>query len=352
MVMAMRHGMLPRTLHVDEPSAQVDWSEGEVSLLASRCRGNASGAPRRAGVSSFGISGTNAHVILEEARRTTGGPRWCARCRRSPPALAASSTVAAGPQVASTVMPWVISGRGAQALRAQAQRLREHLKANPDLDAGDVGYSLARLQGGAESIVRLWLGRSRGELLGGVGALARGVGVDGVVRGVVGVGGERVAFLFTGQGSQRVGMGRELYGVFPVFRDAFDEVCGGLDVCLGCSLRDVVLWGWGWGWWYGFALMGRCLRRRVCLRWRSRCLGCWRVGVRPDFVIGHSVGELVAAYVAGVFSLEDACRLVAARGRLMGALPGGWRDGRGCGFLRRRRLVRLLGLRVVLRWLR
>ncbi len=210
MVEALRRETLPKTLHVEEPSREVDWSAGAVSLLTHAEPWRRGRRPRRVGVSSFGISGTNAHMILEEAPPDDGRSAMVRPVQEeSPPALAASSTVAAGPQVASTVMPWVISGRGAQALRAQAQRLREHVMANPDLDAGDVGYSLA-LSRAALRDRAVVVGGSRGELLGGVGALARGVGVDGVVRGVVGVGGERVAFLFTGQGAQRVGMGREL----------------------------------------------------------------------------------------------------------------------------------------------
>ncbi len=309
MVMALRHARLPRTLHVDQPSTRVDWSAGNVALLTDEVPWERGERPRRAGVSAFGISGTNAHVILEEAPAP----------RSEPPSPSPSSP-----------LPWVLSGSDAQALRRQAGRLREFVAGEGDLGAADVGRSLAARTALAQRAVVV--GADREELLAGVGAFAHGDG--GQVAGE----GRRVAFMFTGQGAQRVGMGRELYGTFPVFRAAFDEVCTHIDPELGRSLREVVFGesgetasassaGKGGG---EQAVAGASVLDGTAFAQPAlfalevalhRLLEAW--GVRPDFLIGHSIGELAAAHVAGVFSLPDACRLVAARGRLMGALPEG-----------------------------
>ncbi len=301
MVMAMRHGLLPRTLHVDEPSRQVDWGAGQVALLTKEQPWQRNGRPRRAGVSSFGISGTNAHVILEEAQ--------------------ADEPYAREPGSGSLpeISAWVLSGRGTRGLHAQAQRLGGFLAGNPKLGLADVAFSLAMRPVFEDRAVVL--GGDREGLLGGLGALAGGEVLGGLCGRVVEGG---LVLLFTGQGAQRVGMGRELYGVFPVFRAAFDEACGYLDSGLGGSLREVVFGGGalaveGEGVLDGTAWAQPALfALEVAL---YRLVEAW--GVRPDFLIGHSVGELAAAHVAGVFSLEDACRVVVARGRLMGALPGG-----------------------------
>ena len=293
MVMALQHGRLPRTLHVGRPTSQVDWDAGAVALLTEEQPWQPGGRPRRAGVSSFGISGTNAHLIIEEA-----------------PAPVSAAAPERGP---AGVLAWVLSGRGSDGLRAQAQRLREHLSGAPELDPADVALSLAG-RPLLESRAAV-LGESREELLEGLAGLAEERTPKDVVQAITQDG--RLAFLFTGQGSQRVGMGRDLYRAFPVFRAAFEETCTQLDVHLGRSLREVVfeeesvLEGTAWAQPALFAL-------EVAL---FRLVQAW--GVRPDFLIGHSVGELAAAHVAGVFSLEDACRLVVARGRLMGALPAG-----------------------------
>ncbi|MEU1022097.1 type I polyketide synthase, partial [Streptomyces sp. NPDC005904] len=200
MVLAMRHGELPRTLHVDEPSRQVDWSAGAVELLTEQRAWPESDRPRRAGVSSFGVSGTNAHVIVEEA-----------------PALEAATTESdepAAPAVALPVVPWVVSGRGAQALRGQAARLLSRVEGDAGLSPVDVGWSLASARSAFEHRAVV-VGDGRDALRVGLGALARGESSPGVVVGQ-GVGSGRLAVLFSGQGSQRVGMGRELYGQFPV----------------------------------------------------------------------------------------------------------------------------------------
>ena len=284
MVMALQHGVLPRTLHADEPSPQVDWAAGAVQLLTEPVPWRENGRVRRAAVSSFGISGTNAHLILEQAPAVV------------PPALSAPR-----------VVPWVLSARTPEALRVQAARLVEHLTAREDLDPAAVGYSLAvgRAGFGVRAAV---VGRGRDELLAGLRNLPEPSGDAG--------GG--LAFLFSGQGAQRLGMGRALYSAYPVFSSALDAVLDALDEHLEQPLRPVF-----------FGDDPELLKQTVHAQTGLfalevalfRLFESW--GVRPDHVVGHSIGELAAAHVAGVLSLADAARLVAARGRLMNALPAG-----------------------------
>ncbi|WP_393063800.1 type I polyketide synthase [Streptomyces sp. LN549] len=299
MVMALQHRTLPQTLHVDEPTPQVDWTAGAVELLTeARAWEEVEGRPRRAGVSSFGISGTNAHVIVEEA-----------------PALPSSS--GEGPVVVPVAVPWVVSGRSVEGLRAQAGRLLARVEGDLGLSVVDVGASLV----GTRSVFEhraVVVGGGREELLGGLAGLAAGEPSASVITGAAAGPAGGVGVLFTGQGAQRVGMGRGLYEAFPVFADVLDEVCGAFDELLGGSLREVMFEG-------PAGVLDRT-------EWAQPALFAVEValfalaeswGVRPELVAGHSVGELAAAYVAGVWSLSDAVRVVAARGRLMGVLPSG-----------------------------
>ncbi|MFI9802962.1 type I polyketide synthase [Streptomyces sp. NPDC052301] len=285
MVMALRHGVLPRTLHVDEPTPHVDWSAGDVRLLTEAVEWPESDRPRRAAVSSFGISGTNAHVIVEQAP--------------------ASEELPPVPD-SGAVVPWVLSGRTEAALRAQAERL---LSLAPEMDGqpADIGFSLATTRSAMEHRAAV-VGEDRNELLEGLRALATGSPSTRVVRGEPGTVG-KVGFLFSGQGSQRIGMGRELYASYPVFAAAYDEVCARLDVPVDVDSEELNQTG---------CTQPALFAVEVAL---FRLLESW--GVRPDYVAGHSVGEIAAAHVAGVLSLEDAARLVSARARLMQALPAG-----------------------------
>ncbi|MFI1742813.1 type I polyketide synthase, partial [Streptomyces sioyaensis] len=295
MVLALQHGVLPQTLHVNEPSSHVDWSVGNVRLLTEAVEWPEGDRPRRAGVSSFGISGTNAHTIIEEAPVT-------------------DETAEREESLKLPAVPWVISGRDEAGLTAQARRLLTHLdECRPD--AADVGFSLATSREVFDHRAVLLVDEHETAVQ-GLSALAEGRKAAGVVRGTKGRG--RSAFLFTGQGAQRLGMGWELYDTFPVFADAFDAVCACFDGELESSLRGVV-----------FGEDAEALNRTGFTQPALFAVevALFRLvesfGVRPDFVMGHSIGELVAAHVAGVWSLEDACRLVAARARLMQALPAG-----------------------------
>ncbi|WP_324617148.1 type I polyketide synthase [Streptomyces sp. NRRL S-37] len=302
MVMAMRHGVLPATLNVDAPSDQVDWTAGSVALLTEQREWTATGRPRRAGVSSFGISGTNAHVIVEQAPATAP----------TAPAVPDGADDA-GPVPAPVVVPWLLSARDQDALRAQAGRLLAHVEeAGADAPRPlDVAYSLATTRTAFEHRVAV-VGADRDGLLAALGAVARGEEPATTAREGL------LAVLFPGQGSQRPGMGRDLYERFPVFAEAFDAVCAGLDEHLERPLREVV-WGDDEDALNATAYAQAALFALGTALYRL----AESFGVVPEYVAGHSVGEITAAHVAGVFTLEEACALVAARGSLMQALPAG-----------------------------
>ncbi|MEV5084137.1 SDR family NAD(P)-dependent oxidoreductase, partial [Streptomyces sp. NPDC056159] len=302
MVMAMRHGVLPRTLNITEPSSHVDWTAGAVELLTEQTEWPETERVRRAGVSSFGISGTNAHVILEQPAKVIQG-------------TVVAASVPEADAVEPSVVPWVLSGRSPEALRDQAARLLTHVRLTPGLRPADVALSLAT-QRSLFAHRGVVLATEHEETVHALAALASGEPHPSVATGTPTSG--RRAALFSGQGSQRLGMGRELYGRFPAFAEALDAVLAVLDGELGGSLREV-MWGEDAG------LLNET-------GWTQPALFAVEValyrlvesfGVTPDFVAGHSIGEIAAAHVAGVFSLEDAARLVAARGRLMQALPAG-----------------------------
>ncbi|MET0237506.1 MAG: type I polyketide synthase [Kibdelosporangium sp.] len=282
MVEAMRHGVLPRTLHVDSPSPQVDWSAGNVQLLTSAH--DWTSATRRAGISSFGLSGTNAHVIIEQAP--------------------AAEPVAPGPDL--PMVPLVLSGRTPAAVAEQATRLLSYL----DEQAEDLGYSLATGRAALEHRAVV-LGADQADIEHGLTELGRGGNAPGLIRGPGRFTG-LTAFLFTGQGSQRLGMGKELYSAYPVFASALDAVLAHLDV------RDAIFGSDPDALDQTGNAQPALFAIEVAL---YRLIESW--GCTPDYLAGHSVGEIAAAHVAGVLSLEDACALVAARGRLMQALPAG-----------------------------
>jgi acyl transferase domain-containing protein/D-arabinose 1-dehydrogenase-like Zn-dependent alcohol dehydrogenase/acyl carrier protein len=281
MVMAMRHRVLPPTLHVDRPSELVDWSSGSVELLTEARPW--SGPAMRAGVSSFGISGTNAHVILEQ-----------------PPAVEVAEPVAV------EVVPWVLSARSEQGLRTRARQLVDYLQNNPELEAAEVGRALARGRGGLSTRVGV-IGVDRDSLLAGLLAVSRDEETTSVYYGRSAAGG--VALVFPGQGSQRGGAGRELYEKSPVFARAVDEVCAELDPHLDRGLLDV--------------LFSDALDQTVYAQAALFAVGVGIAavlehhGVAIDYVAGHSLGEVTAAYVGGLWSLPDACRVLAARAGLM-----------------------------------
>ncbi|TGB08564.1 type I polyketide synthase, partial [Streptomyces palmae] len=313
MVMALRHGKLPATLHAKRPTPAVDWSGGAVRLLAEPVDWPGGERPRRAGVSSFGISGTNAHLIVEEAPEPEPGQR--------PAPDRAGTAAERGAAPAGTVRPWVLSARSATGLRAQAEALAGHLAARPELSDADVGWSLAATRSALEHRAVL-LGEDRERLCAGLAALAEGRDQAGVVRAQAPARIGGTAFLFTGQGSQRPGMGAQLHRVYPVFAAALDEACAALDPLLEHPLRELLLDPEGAG---GAGALDRTEVTQAALFAVEVAL--YRLvesfGLVPGYLTGHSVGELVAAHVAGVLSLSDAARLVAARGRLMAALPAG-----------------------------
>ncbi|MFF8838690.1 SDR family NAD(P)-dependent oxidoreductase [Streptomyces sp. NPDC015130] len=328
MVLAMRHGTLPKTLHADEPSPHVDWANSGLALVTEPVDWPAGSGPRRAAVSSFGISGTNAHVVLEQAPEEPGVAR---------PVDADGPTEADGPHEAVEApgayrpghLPWVLSAKDEQSLRGQAAALHAWLS-EPGTAAGlsdadapgrlrDVGHALATSRTAFAHRAAVTAADLDG-FLEGLATLAGGgtsahVHLDTARDGTT-------AFLFTGQGSQRPGAGRELYERHPVFARALDEICAQFDGHLELPLIDVMFAPEGS---VEAALLDETRYTQCALFALEvalfRLVESW--GMRPAALLGHSVGEIAAAHVAGVFSLADAARLVAARGRLMQELPAG-----------------------------
>ncbi|MFI0723143.1 SDR family NAD(P)-dependent oxidoreductase [Streptomyces sp. NPDC021224] len=298
MVFALRHGLLPRTLHVSDPTHQVDWSQGSVRVLSEARPWPDAGRPRRAGVSSFGMSGTNTHVVVEQAPPAE-------------PAAPAKAPEATGP----AAVPWLVSGRGEAALRAQAARLREFLAARPDADPAGVGYGLACTRA-AQSHRAAVVAADRDTLLAGLGSIAAGAPGGRVVTGVPGTG--ATVFVFPGQGSQWAGMALELAAASPVFAGHFRTCCAAVERFADYSVEAVlrgdpdapslervdvvqpVLWA---------------VMVALAELWRS-------YGVEPAAVVGHSQGEIAAACVAGILGVEDAARVVVLRSRALPELSG------------------------------
>ncbi|WUV09498.1 SDR family NAD(P)-dependent oxidoreductase [Amycolatopsis sp. NBC_01488] len=289
-VLSLNNGVLPQTLHVDQPTRQVDWSAGQVELLTERRPWERNGHPRRGAVSCFGLSGTNAHVILEEAP----DPEDAVEAPRDDAAI-----------------PFVLSGRTPQALRAQAVRLLADLDENP-AQLLDVAATLAAGRTHLDHRAAV-VARDRDELVAALRGFADGEpgALTGVARGET-----STAFLFSGQGSQRPGMGHEL-AKYPAFAQAYAETCAELDRHLDRPIREVIDTD-------ADALSQTGNTQAALFAFEValfRLVASW--GLVPDAVCGHSIGELAAAHCAGVLSLADAAKLVAARGRLMQALPVG-----------------------------
>nr|ALI94179.1 AslA [Streptomyces sp. XZQH4] len=351
MVMAMRHGVLPRTLHVDRPSTHVDWSTGAVELLAETRQWPETGHPRRAGISSFGIGGTNAHIVIQQAPVEDAEASDWAATRELAPGIGSATTpeqahaddaapatdlVSSGattlppvpvpvpmPVPVSVPVPVPVSARTAAALRAQAGRLAHFVEARPELALTDTAHALATTRAQLDHRAVL-LATDRQQLADALRALGEGTPTAGTVTGSPSEG--KLAFLFTGQGSQWAGMGRELAQRHPLFRNAFTAACEAverhLDGHLERPLHEVVFAEPGTA---QAALLDRTLYTQTGLFALEtalfQLLASW--GVRPDLVAGHSVGEISAACAAGVLDLAEAGELVAVRARLMQALPEG-----------------------------
>ncbi|MFF4281601.1 type I polyketide synthase [Streptomyces kronopolitis] len=307
MVQALEQGLLPRTLHVEEPSPHVDWSAGAVRLLTEPVPWPLTGRPRRAAVSSFGASGTNAHLVLEQA----------------PPAPAERDRTDE-PSVADGPLPWVLSGRGPRGLSGQAARLREFTETDARADTGtEAGTATVDAAGIGLGL----LGRSalehRGVVVGAVAALpagldllAQGEGGPGVVRGAARAGG--TVFVFPGQGSQWAGMARELSASSEVFRNRLAACDEALSTYVDWSLTEVLDGAEG-----APGLERADVVQPVLFAVMVALAELWRsFGVEPEAVVGHSQGEVAAACVAGALSLEDAARVVALRSQAIARVAG------------------------------
>ncbi|WP_280528482.1 type I polyketide synthase [Streptomyces griseomycini] len=302
MVMALHHGQLPATLNITKPSELVDWTTSGIELLTEpRPWPTQENKTRHAGVSSFGISGTNAHVILTE-----------------PPTEPATPGTDPGDDVSTPL--WVLSGPTEPALRAQAAALVDALDTLDDVSTRDLGRALATTRASLDHRAAV-TAEDRAEAVAALAALGRGEPHSALTLGTARPD-DGLAYLFTGQGSQRVGMGSELYETEPVFAAALDAVCRELDACRGSvpgtpPIREVMF--------HDAEALDRTENTQSALF--ALQVALFRLlehrGLAPDAVLGHSIGEFAAAHVAGILTLPDACALVTARGRLMQALPPG-----------------------------
>ncbi|WP_428842095.1 SDR family NAD(P)-dependent oxidoreductase, partial [Mycobacterium riyadhense] len=302
MICALNHDTLPPTLHVDQPSPHVDWSAGTVRLLSEPTAWTDTEHPRTAAISSFGISGTNAHVIVQQAP--------CA------PAIPKPEVVSPG---APPLRLWPVSSRSPAALAAQADRLHQHLLEHPDLDLTDVAHSLAttRTQHPYRAVITTSAASDtpRQDLLAGLHALRTGRHHPSLTQNHLAHQGKTV-FVFPGQGAQYPSMGTHLYRHHQVFGDALDEVCAAFDRHLEVPLREIVFAAPG-------TALAQLLQQTAYAQPALFAIGVamhatlTHIGITPDCLLGHSIGELTAAHLAGVFSLPDAAVLVSARGRLM-----------------------------------
>ncbi len=302
--LAVKHGVIPPSLHFERPNPELGLEATPFRVVGELRGWQEEGRPRRAGVSSFGIGGTNAHVVLEQAPQSLVGMRTAGGDR-------------------SPSRPWqllLLSAKSAAALDAATARLAGHLERHPELDLADVAHTL-RVGRRTFTHRRAIVCRDRAEAV----AALRGLDPAEVLTHAAArgsrAGGRPVAFLFPGQGAQHPGMGAELYREEPVYREALDRCCALFASELGFDLRELLHGD-------GPAAAERLLRTEVtqpalfAVEWAlAQLWSSW--GVKPQAMLGHSIGEYVAACLAGVFTLEEAVTLVAARGRLMGSLPTG-----------------------------
>ncbi|OBF26996.1 hypothetical protein A5724_02755 [Mycobacterium sp. ACS1612] len=297
-VEAMRHGIVPATLHLDSPTPQVDWSAGTIEVVGEARAWPATDQPRRAGISSFGVSGTNAHIILEQAPATPSGAVRNGSRNGTP-----------------HVVPWTLSATTPTALAAQAARLREFVETESDLDVVDIAQSLTRRTAFEHRAVAV--GDNRDELLGGLAAIEQSAPALNVVTGRASTD-TKTVFVFPGQGSQWWGMATELMATSPVFAEEMRACDAAFAEYVDWSLLDVVL---------GVAdptVLDRVdIVQPVLFAVMVSLAAQWRaLGVHPDAVIGHSQGEIAAAYVAGALTLSDAARVVTLRSKAIRAIAG------------------------------
>jgi acyl transferase domain-containing protein len=307
-VMAMREGLLPPTLNVDRPSSKIDWGAGSIELLTESRPWPAGERTRRAAVSSFGLTGTNAHLILEEAplseaHADAGDPR--------------AGTDPVTEQILPGPVLLPVSARSAAALRGQAGRLAAHLRANPELDLGVVARSLVTTRSSFEHRAVV-VESERERALEALGSIAGGEANAAVAGGVAGASASRrPVFLFGGQGSQWHGMGVEMLDASPFFaarmRACEEALAPFVEWSLEETLREP-----GAAWLDRFDVV-----QPVLFAVMVSLAELWReLGVEPAAVVGHSQGEIAAAYVAGAISLGDAARIVALRAQALTRIAG------------------------------